>query len=108
MKRWPIETARAKSLATIAIAAAMLTGCASGPKVHSNFDKTTNFTQYKTFGFASPLGTDRQGYQTVVSQYLKTATRRELEARGLQFAESSPQLLVNFNAKFSDKLKATS
>jgi hypothetical protein len=74
--------------------------------VRSNFDKATDFSQYKTFGFATPLGTDREGYQTIVSQHLKTATRRELEARGFKYADTSPQLLVNFNAKLSDKLRA--
>ena len=27
----------------------MLTGCATGPPVRSDFDRTANFTQYKTF-----------------------------------------------------------
>ena len=93
--------------ASVAIVATLLVGCASGPKVRSNFDKATDFSQYKTFGFASQLGTDREGYQTIVSQLLKAATRRELEARGFTYAESAPQLLVNFNAKFSDKLKTS-
>jgi hypothetical protein len=80
-------------------------GCASGPKVRANFDKTADFTQYKTFGFANSLGTDRAGYKTIVSQHLSAAVRSELEARGLQFVVASPQLLVNFNAKLNEKLR---
>jgi hypothetical protein len=96
-----------RSLVPMAIAGMMLTlaGCASGPKVRANFDKSADFSQYKTFGFASPLGTDRAGYKTIVSQHLTAAVRSELEARGLKLAEVAPQLLVNFNAKLSEKLR---
>jgi len=90
------------------IFAMLLTACASGPKVRSDYDKTTNFSQFKTFGYATPLGTDREGYQTIVTQHLKAATRRELELRGFQYTETAPQLLVNFNVKLSDKIRADS
>jgi hypothetical protein len=101
------QSAIARPLALLAIAGAMLvaTSCTSGPTVRAEFDKSADFTRYKTFGFMSPLGTDRSGYSSMVSQYLKTATRKEFEARGLTYAETSPQLIVNFNAKLSDKLR---
>ena len=58
-----------------------LAACTSGPEVHAELDRTADFSQYRTFAFISPLGTDRDGYQSIVSQYLKAATQRELEAR---------------------------
>jgi hypothetical protein len=85
-----------------------LGGCASAPYVRADFDRTADFTSYKTFGFASPLGTDRSGYQTVLSQHLKAATQREMEARGMRLDTGAPQLLVNFSANLSDKLRVTS
>jgi hypothetical protein len=86
----------------------LLAGCASGPVANADYDRTADFTSYKTFGFASPLGTDRSGYQTVLSQHLKTATQREMEARGMRLDAGAPQLLVNFSANLSDKLRVTS
>jgi hypothetical protein len=102
-----MNTHAIRSLVSIVLAGTVLilAGCASGPKVRANFDKTVDFTQYKTFSFASPLGTDRAGYKTIVSQHLTAAVRAELEARGLKLVEASPQLLVNFNAKLSEKLR---
>ncbi len=97
---------QARVLFALLAALTLAAGCESGPKVRSNFDKTEDFTQFKTFGFMSPLGTDRSGYNSIVSQYLIAAMRRELEARGLTYAAQSPQLLINFNAKLSDKLRA--
>ncbi len=91
--------------ATLAIAT--LAACSSGPEVRAVSDKTVNFAQYRTYGFASPLGTDQGGYQSVVSQNLKAAAARELEARGLR-PDPNPQLLVNFNANIADKMKVSS
>ena len=97
-------------LPALALAATLLAlaGCASAPAVRVEYDKSVDFGQYKTFGFFNPLGTDRSGYETVVSQYLKAAARRELEARGLRFDDEAPQLKLNFNARLSEQLRTTS
>jgi Domain of unknown function (DUF4136) len=85
-----------------------LGGCASQPDVRVDFDRSAEFAQYKTFAFVSPLGTDRSGYQTIVSQNLKNATQREMEARGMRLDITAPQLLVNFNATLSEQYRVTS
>lgn len=99
----------AKRLTMLLALAAMTTlaACASGPEVRTLADPTANFTQYQTFGFVDPLGTDSRGYQSIVSQQLKTATRREMEARGLRYDPANPQLLVNFSASLNDKMRVT-
>ena len=84
-----------------------LSGCATGPQVQVEMDNSANFNQYKTFAFVSPLGTDRSGYQTLVSGQLKAAAQRELEARGLRYDAAAPQLLINFNASLSEKLRVS-
>lgn len=88
-------------------AALVAAGCTSGPRVRAERDSTADFSRYRTFAFADPLGTDRAGYQTMVSQYLKAATQHELEARGLRLVEADPQLLVNFNGRLSEKFRTT-
>jgi len=92
---------------TVFASAFALGGCAIGPEVHADYDRATDFTKYKTFGFASPLGTDKAGHKSIVSQHLKAATQRELEARGVRFVTSAPQLLVNFNASLDEKTSVT-
>jgi|AntAceMinimDraft_13_1070369.scaffolds.fasta_scaffold36775_2 hypothetical protein len=74
----------------------VVAGCASGPNVRSDYDVNTNFAQYSTFAFAQPLGTDKAGYTSLVTERLKTATRLQLEQRGYVLDEKSPDLLVNF------------
>ncbi len=93
--------------ATAAACVVAVGGCVSGPEVRAVSDKTANFASYKTFGFASPLGTDSNGYQSIVSQDLKAAVERQLVMRGLHFTDDKPQLIVNFSAALADKFKAT-
>lgn len=81
--------------------------CASAPTIESNYDHSANFAAYRTFGFFSPLGTDKAGYATLVTQTLKDATRREMEARGYTYSETNPDLLLNFNAKLAKQVQVS-
>jgi hypothetical protein len=92
---------------TLALGGLSLSGCATGPQVQVEMDRSADFGQYKTFAFVSPLGTDRSGYQTIVSGQLKASAQRELEARGLRYDAAAPQLLINFNASLSEKLRVS-
>ncbi len=94
--------------APLAASLLLLAACSSGPDVRSMADPQTNFAQFQTFGFQSPLGTDRAGYRSIVSQHLKAAAQREMEARGYRYDEASPQLLLNFNTKLDDKMRVDS
>jgi hypothetical protein len=90
-----------------AVAALVLGACASGPDVRVQYDKAAPFESYRTFAFASPLGTEASGYPAV-SRYLTASTRRELESRGMRYDEQSPDVRVNFNAKLAQKVSGAS
>jgi hypothetical protein len=94
---------------TLVIAAVMLAAApvAAGPKATASADTTVDLRQYQTFAFASPLGTDQSGYQSILSQNLKRATQAQLEARGMRMDAANPQLLVNFNARMDDKMRVS-
>ncbi|WP_199556050.1 DUF4136 domain-containing protein [Sandaracinobacteroides hominis] len=85
-----------------------LAACSSGPDVRAMQDPSANFASYQTFGFENPLGTDKAGYQSIVSQHLKSAAQREMEARGYRYDAANPHLLVNFNATLNDKMRVDS
>ncbi len=104
-----MQSRQSTGLITLLALAAMtgLAACASGPEVRTLADPGANFAQYQTFGFVDPLGTDSRGYQSIVSQQLKVATRREMEARGYRYEPVDPQLLVNFSASLNDKMRVT-
>jgi len=83
--------------------AMLLVGCASGPKISADYDRGANFAAYRSFGFYQPLGTDQAGYESLVTQTLKSAVRQEMEARGYAHAETGADLLVNFNARLAQR-----
>jgi hypothetical protein len=77
--------------------ALLLSACAAtGPQVVSNYDPATDFSQFRTFGFAQPLGSDNRSGRTSVSIRLIAATARELQSRGLQLVDNNPDLMINF------------
>ncbi|AZY50965.1 DUF4136 domain-containing protein [Bordetella avium] len=87
--------------------AALLSACASGPMVRSDYDHQVNFAQYRSFAFMSPLGTDTAGYTNLLTERLKNAARLQMEDRGYVYDAQKPDLLVNFGAKLQNKLLVT-
>ncbi|KRA53696.1 hypothetical protein ASD77_03270 [Pseudoxanthomonas sp. Root65] len=81
----------------------LLAACATGPRVTSDVDPSANFGQYRSFAFYSPLAIEGQGYATLTSGRTKDAARRQMEARGYVYDETSPDLWVNLNAYMQEK-----
>ena len=86
----------------------VLAGCASGPSIRVDGDPAANIPGFTSFGFFSPLATDKAGYSTLLTARLKEAARRELEKHGYAYADSNPELLVNFHVNVVDKTEIRS
>jgi len=86
--------------------ALIICACASTPTTYSNADATADFSKYKTFGFFEKLATNRAGYESAETRYLKTAVTREMNNRGLVYSEK-PELKVNFNINSEEKIRST-
>lgn len=76
----------------------LLAGCAAtnAPSSRIDYDRKTDFSVYRTFGFPKETGTDRGGYSTLVTSYFKSAMTTAMEARGYKYEADHPDLLVNF------------
>lgn len=98
---------RLQRLATGLAALALLAGCASGPKLYTNEDPAANFSSYRTYAFEPVLGTDRPGYTSLLSQYIKTAVQREMDLRGYTYSEDNPDLYINFYIQTKEKIRTT-
>lgn len=90
------------------VAVIVVASCATGPRLFVNEDPAADFGRYRTFAFSAPLGTDSPQYSSMLSTFLKDATRRELEARGYQYVDSGADLQVNFYVKTKEKVTSTS
>jgi hypothetical protein len=90
-------------LSLIALAALMLAACETGPQVRSLSEPGANLSSYRTYSFAAQPGTNRGGNITPLTTFFETAITREMNARGYQQVESGGDLLVNFNARVTEK-----
>ena len=91
------------AILSLLMGSALLAACASGPTIRSEQNPAKSLDDYQTFGFFSPLATDKAGYESVLTARLKDATRRNLQAKGFVYSDSNPDLLVNFFANFEDR-----
>ena len=82
---------------------ALLAACATGPRVRTDHDPTADFSQYRTWSYYSPIAMEASGYSTWISERIKDNVRKEMEARGYRYVESSPDLQVNFQGVVQDK-----
>ncbi|MBS1138105.1 MAG: putative lipoprotein, partial [Proteobacteria bacterium] len=95
-------------IATLAVAALGLGGCASGPDIRGDYDKSADFGKYRTYGFVAQTSPDGGGeYRSLALQMLQKAAAREMEARGYRLADS-PDLAINFQGKLEEKVDVES
>ena len=83
-----------------------VSGCASG-KLRSDYDKSVDFSQYRTYNFYEGAGPESDRYQSLFSQYMVRAIDMEMQKRGYEKTDDDPDLLVNFNANLQEKTKVT-
>ena len=89
-------------LAGLALAA-LLSACATGPRVRTDADPAADFSKYATYAFYEPLAMEQSGYTTYLSDRIKTSVRREMEARGYRFDPEDPDLQVNFQGVIRER-----
>lgn len=90
----------------IIVGFAMLTGCASGPKIQTDYDPSVDFSQYRTFGFFSPMSIEGENYSTLFGQAFRESIGREMRALG--YVESdNPDLGINVSARLHERTKVT-
>ena len=75
----------------------------NAPIVRSDYDPRADFASYRTFAFMEPLGTDRAGYTTLLTERLKRAAALQMESRGYALDEKNPDLLINFQTNVQSR-----
>jgi len=94
--------ARQASTVILAIVAGLaLLACQSTPQVRGDYDRSTDFSKYRTFNFVAQPSTDKQGYSSLLTEQLKAAVTTEMQKRGYTLSDS-PDLLVNFSGRLQN------
>lgn len=92
-----------KPLFAVFALALLLVGCATGPRVRTDYDPSADFSRYRSWGFYSPIAMEESGYSSWISDRIKDNVRREMSARGYRYDEKSPDLKVNFQGIVQEK-----
>src|ERR1700733_13182673 len=89
--------------ALLGAATVLFCACANTPTIHRETNPAATFGSYKTYGFLSPLATDKFAYESLSTQHLKDAVRVAMQSKGYVFSNGTPDLLVNFYVNIQDK-----
>jgi len=92
--------------ALLAGAAMLLAGCASRPTIESDYDRTIDFSQYRTYGFFNPMGIENKNYSSIYGAIFRDAISKALESRGYKLSVN-PDLLVNVSGRLQQKIRVT-
>jgi Domain of unknown function (DUF4136) len=96
-------------LKTVLVASVLvMAGCASQPRISSQARVGSDFANYKTYSWVSPLATDKAGYSTIITSHFKSAVQAQMAARGYTFDSNNPDLLVNFFSNIENRTEAYS
>lgn len=95
--------------AAVALGALALAGCAAPkPTLRTDYDRSADFATYRTYAYVNPVGTDKAGYSSIITQHFKSAIDAEMSARGYRKVDANPDLLVNFHANATEKVDVRS
>ena len=86
--------------------AALISDCASKPKIETDYDHSVDFSQYKTYAFFNPMGIENPNYSSIYGSIFRDAISKEMESRGYTKSDN-PDLLINVSGRLQDKTKVT-
>ena len=86
--------------------AALISGCASKPKIETDYDHSVDFSQFKTYAFFNPMGIENPNYSSIYGSIFRDAISKEMESRGYTKSDN-PDLLINVSGRLQDKTKVT-
>jgi hypothetical protein len=86
----------------------LLMACSNAPIVRSDYDPRADFSSYRSFAFMEPLGTDRAGYTSLLTERLKRAAALQMESRGYIYQVKNPDVWINFQSQVQSKTEYVS
>lgn len=98
MNRWPVLTVLLSIIS-------MLTACASHPRVYSDFDKSRDFSRYRTYNFQNAAELADPDFHELLGLTFSAAVEQQLLSRGYVKSEN-PDILIDVATDFEDKTRA--
>ncbi len=83
------------------ITLAMVTACATEPRVQSNHDGDLDFSQYEAFNFSSPTAIENPDLKGQLELYFSAAVEQQMRLKGLVRSDQ-PDVLINVSVDVDD------
>jgi hypothetical protein len=83
-----------------------LTSCSTTPETYSNVAPGSDFRGIKTYGFLADISTDKAGYQSLETNFLKVAVAQQMDLRGLKYDPQNPEVVMNFYIHTDEKVRS--
>lgn len=93
-------------LCVVLSAAILLSSCGSGIKISSDYDRTVEFSGYKTYSFYQ-FSDKGPGLSELNRDRIINSIKKELEKKGLTENNTNPDVLVNATTIAKDKKQVT-
>jgi len=84
----------------------LVAACASSTTIHSDYDHSIDFSQYKTYGYYSPMGIENPNYSSLLGGMFRDAIDAQMKPRGYVLS-NNPDILINVSARLEDKTRVT-
>jgi len=97
---------RITRVVSLVAAALLIAGCASKPDIKTDYDRSVNFSQFRTYAFFNPMGIENPNYSSIYGSIFREAISREMESRGYTKSDN-PDLLINVSGRLQDKTRVT-
>jgi hypothetical protein len=95
-----------KTVTAALLAGIFLASCASTPDTYSRVAPGSDFRDIKTYGFLAQSSTDKTGYESLETNFLKVAVAQQMDIRGLRYDPVKPDVVMNFYIKTEEKIRS--
>ncbi|MBT8074417.1 MAG: DUF4136 domain-containing protein [Xanthomonadales bacterium] len=89
-------------VAVTLVSVMLITACGSTTTIKSDYDRSVDFSQFKTYGYYSPMGIENPNYSSLLGQMFRDAIDAQMKPRGYVLS-NNPDLLINVSARMQDK-----
>jgi len=82
----------------------------SGISVSQDYDKATDFAALKTYAWKTDANSkrdDESELSPLIAARIRNAVENELKAKGISFAEISPDFLIDYNLKVESRITSS-
>jgi hypothetical protein len=90
------------------VTSVVLGGCASTPNTYSSAAPDADFGSISTYGFFDQIATDKTGYESLETNFLKVAVAQQMDIRGLRYEPNNPDVQMNFYIHTEEKVRSRS